>query len=356
MAHHLATDATGKARFASLRENAWHVLGTVVSSPMSGFDFLTAAKMDFTIKAIEMTANGIVIPDRKAIFRQDTDGTSEYLGSVGNDYHVLQNTDMIDIFENMAKGGSIQYETAGALFKGEMVWILARIPEIRFSVKNEKRGFGVQTDDSIPYMAITSGHIGNQALTVAPVVTRIVCANTMRMARREWSKSGQKKSVKGSVYSIRHTAKMAQAIKEMEAYFQKMIEDFKWNNEMHNMLAQVEVTESQKKEFFNFVVDPAKDESEKAKELSKHKSTRIDNKLDILNQLWESPTNQMEATKGTAYALWQTGVEFIDHEKATRVTEGNQENELRLHSANYGQGADQKMAMLEKVCEMAGVG
>jgi hypothetical protein len=204
-------------------------------------------------------------------------------------------------------------------------------------------------------MAITSGHVGNQALTVAPIVTRIVCANTMRMAKRELTKGNRKKSINGAVYSIRHTSKMIQAIKEMEAYFQKMIEDFNWNNEMHNALAQVEVTESQKNEFFQFVVDPSKDERETAQKISKNKETRNDNKLEILKNLWESPTNQQEATRGTAYALWQTGVEFIDHEKATRVTEGSNGDELRLYSANYGQGADQKLEMLDKVRDLVGV-
>jgi len=354
MAHNLATDANNNARMVSLRENPWHGLGTVINEPMAGLDFLKAGRLDFQVVTSHWvaTVNGkqFISKDRKGVFRQDTDGTTVELGTVGNDYHVLQNAEMIQIFENLSKGGQITYETAGALFKGETVWILARIPELKFSIKNDKRGFGVATDDSIPYMMITSGHIGNQALVVSPTVVRVVCNNTLRMAKKDIAT--RKKHKKGCMYSIRHTSKMPIAIKAMEHYFQEMIADFKWNHEMHQALAQVEVTEGQVMEFFNFMVDPKVDETkDESATLSKQQETNID----TLKSLWNAPTNQLDATKGTFYALMQTGIEYVDHNRRTRVTEGNTESELRLHSANFGTGADIKASLVEKVREMAGV-
>ena len=358
MAHNLATDTQGNARMISLRTNPWHGLGTVINDPLSGLDFLKAGRLDFNIITSPLVATvndkQFIVQDRKGVFRQDVDGTTDYLGTVGNDYHVLQNSDMIGIFENLSKGGQITYETAGALFKGETVWILARIPELKFSIKNDKRGFGVATDDSIPYMMITSGHIGNQALVVSPTVVRIVCNNTLRMAMRDTAT--RKKKANGCFYSIRHTAKMPLAIKEMEHYFQEMINDFVWNHEMHQALAQVEVTESQVMEFFNFMVDPKVDDTkDESATVTKQKESRTANKLESLKTLWNAPTNQLEATRGTFYALMQTGIEYVDHEKATRVTEGNSESELRLYSANFGTGSALKAAIVDKVREMAGV-
>jgi phage/plasmid-like protein (TIGR03299 family) len=358
MAHNLSTDAQGNAMMVSLRENPWHGLGTVIQEPMSGLEFLKAGRLDFQVVTspmfTEIDGERIIMPDRKAVSRKDADGTRVTLGTVGNDYHVLQNAEMIQIFENLSKGGQITYETAGALFKGETVWILAKIPELKFSIKNDKRGFGVATDDSIPYMMITSGHIGNQALVVSPTVVRVVCNNTLRMAKRDIAT--RKKKSNGCFYSIRHTAKMPLAIKEMETYFQEMINDFVWNHEMHQALAQVEVTEGQVMEFFNFMVDPKIDESkDESPTVSKNKETRTANRIETLKTLWNAPTNQLEATRGTFYALMQTGIEYVDHEKATRVTEGNNESELKLYSANFGTGSTFKAAIVDKVREMAGV-
>ncbi|MFR1445981.1 DUF932 domain-containing protein, partial [Acinetobacter baumannii] len=55
--------------------------------------------------------------------------TNAILGDrLGKDYEVVQNIDAFSFFDAIVGGEGIQYETAGALGKGEKIFITAKLP------------------------------------------------------------------------------------------------------------------------------------------------------------------------------------------------------------------------------------
>jgi Domain of unknown function (DUF932) len=64
-------------------------------------------------------------PNHKATLRSDT---GALLGIVGRDYEPLDNRDAFRFLDELI-GSQLHFETAGSLWGGRRVWVLARLPE-----------------------------------------------------------------------------------------------------------------------------------------------------------------------------------------------------------------------------------
>ena len=354
MAANLAQTQDGQTMFVSLRDIPWHKQGTVIQEEVTGMEMLKLAHLNWDVaeaKAFslikrkvatgwdatldapvyEMKDETVAIPHKKSIYRPDN---GQVLGVVGEDYHIFQNSQMIDFFEGLVQGKKITYECAGALGDGESVWVLARIPDLSMAIKG---------DDINSYMLIRNGHIGNLNLSCFPTQVRVVCQNTMMAASSEFA-ARRRKHGRNSVnagYKIRHTSGMSNAVKDVQNAYQNLMVDFAKTKELYEILAGRDVTVKEVQEYFDKMVS-AKSEEAQAKELSKAAQTRKEKKIEALQVLWESPTNQT-GTKNTAFSLYNTIVEWVDYEKATRCTdEAKSDDSCRFESAMFGAGAELK--------------
>ena len=85
---------------------------------------------------------------------------------VGKDYQVVQNRDAFSFFDSIVEGEGILYETAGALGKGERLFVTAKLPNYIW----------VGNDDLIEkYLFLTTSHDGFGAITAAFTPVRLVC-------------------------------------------------------------------------------------------------------------------------------------------------------------------------------------
>ena len=371
MTDNIATSANGQAMIASLREIPWHSKGVCIKEPVSGKEMLKLAHLDWDVlEAPIMTQVGtmtqkatgwdqttdtpimtnvldnirdVQIPDVKSVYRSDT---GEVLGVCGEDYKVFQNSQMIDMFENLVNGHKIQYEVAGGLDKGQVVWCLAKIPDLKFDIKG---------DEMNQYMLIRTGHTGNMTLACFPTFIRVVCSNTISVANRQFNanRKGKKQDVHTG-YAIRHTSGMDNAIRAVERAYANMLEDFTLTKEMFEAMVATPVTSSMKNSFFDFIVDPNKDETVAAKELSKRGDTMRANKIQVLEKLYESPTNQTPASKDTLFGLYNVAVEYVDFFRGTRCTEGTEESDCKFESAQFGSGKALKDKAFIKAAELIG--
>ncbi|RZM26241.1 MAG: DUF945 domain-containing protein [Pedobacter sp.] len=191
MAHQLNfNEDSQKHAFFSVKEKAWHGLGTIVDQYPTSAEALTFAGLDYTVvkrplftmdnlndefrKGELLTAEaGLEVPNFFATVRTDSE---QVLGVVGRDYSVVQNVDAFSFFDSIVGGGDgIQYETAGALGNGERIFITAKLPSY----------IRVGADDLIEqYLFLTTSHDGGGSITAAFTPVRIVCNNTLNAAMR----------------------------------------------------------------------------------------------------------------------------------------------------------------------------
>ena len=204
MSHNLNLNKqTGNHSFFSVQEKAWHGLGKIVQDYPTSKEALEFAGLNFEVKKspnIHELESGKRFESKSSFYSYRTD-TDEILGDrLGKDYQVIQNIEAFAFFDAIVGGDGIQYETAGALGKGERIFITAKLPGY----------IKVGNDDLIEkYLFLTTSHDGFGSITAAFTPVRIVCANTLNAAMNNHS----------NAIKIRHTAnakeKLEQAHKVM---------------------------------------------------------------------------------------------------------------------------------------------
>jgi phage/plasmid-like protein (TIGR03299 family) len=196
MAHNIHyNEQSGQHSFFSVKEKPWHGLGKIVSDYPNSAEALRFAGLDYEVVKQDLYTttlheNGQAMDQQQRIKTHNatmrTD-TGEVLGVVGKDYEIIQNRDAFSFFDAIVGGEGIQYETAGALGKGERIFITAKLPSY----------IKVGKDDLIEqYLFLTTSHDAYGSITAAFTPTRIVCNNTLNAALRNQSNS----------IKIRHTA------------------------------------------------------------------------------------------------------------------------------------------------------
>src|SRR5262249_10013894 len=120
MAHNLAVTA-GNTAMMYVGDVPWHHLGTKLDQPATAGEAIAAAGLNYLVELrLLKTVEGDEVPTRKATVRTDT---NEVLGVVGNGYVPVQNFQAFGFLDAIVAGGGLRYHTAGALGKGEKIWM-----------------------------------------------------------------------------------------------------------------------------------------------------------------------------------------------------------------------------------------
>jgi len=288
MAHLLET-ANGQTAFASLREPAWHGLGTVFTEEVSTAQMLKLAHLDnWNVRLEDVAIPEGFASDRSFSFVTRTNPfnpeQNDVLGVVGERYVPLQNEDLFDFGDLMLDGGG-RWETAGSIKGGRQVF--GSLALERETVLDPN---GV-SDKVNTYLLINTSHDGSVAIQASITPVRVVCANTLNLALGQRGKNG---SVKQS-FKIRHTAtasgKVQQAREALglaNAYMDKF-------DEMAKAMIETEVTKAQ----FDKIVALAYPAPEKDAKGSFKKHT---DKIDLINSIYVGAyNNTIACTKWGAF-------------------------------------------------------
>jgi phage/plasmid-like protein (TIGR03299 family) len=335
---------TSRLGLPPARQNPWQrvghtMVGEAITNPQAA---LRQAGLDWTVSRVDLrTADSLdPVPDFAAIRRSDT---SKILGVVGIDYEPFQNAGMFEVFTDLAQVGRddgglpFTIETAGAFNGGKVVWALAHLPDL---------GIQIGDDEAKTYLLVSNGHTGNKTLIIAPTTVRIACKNTLSMAEAQARYNRSKPGLAGG-FTIKHFPNIHESVNQARTAFATVIRDHAATKAAWNRLADVPLTKQREADLMTAVFGrPGPDESDRAKALRKTREER-------LAAILASPTSQVRGTKDTLFSAMQAVVEFVDHDRTTRTTEGGNADEARLVSATFGSGAEVKARAWEVALELA---
>ena len=324
MPHDIAT-TNGRPAIAYFGETPWHRLGTRLDQPATAAEAIGAAGLNYRVELQPLqTDQWLDVPQRKAVVRTDTEVV---LGVVGNSYQPIQNHQCFGFLDSVVADGQLRYHTAGALGRGERIWMLAKIPgEIRI---------GDSVDVTEKFLLLSNSHDGTSALRVFFTPIRVVCANTLAMAERRGYRQGVSIHHKGDL-----EAKIAEA-QEILGLAKRFFDDA---SEKINRLASYYPTREQLDSYFRSLY-PDREEGSNARV----QKTRSD-----LFHLFEHGRGQnIPETRLTAWSAFNAVAEHVDYYRSTRGRSQVHRDNTRLKSAWFGSGARLKSDAWQAVLEMA---
>ncbi|WPU94703.1 DUF932 domain-containing protein [Mucilaginibacter sabulilitoris] len=302
MGHNLNyNEQTGNHSFFSVKEKAWHGLGQIVDQYPTSAEAIVYAGLDYTVEKRPLYTNSlenelseidtgiaaskITVPHFYATVRNDNNAV---LGVVGKDYEVVQNVNAFEFFDAIVGGGDgILYETAGALGKGERIFITAKLPGY----------IRVGNQDMIEqYLMLTTSHDGGGSIMAAFTPVRVVCQNTLNAAIRNHTNS----------IKIRHTASANDRLKQAHTLMGisgNMAEELEG---IFNHWSQVKITDKQVKKLIQVAMAPNKEtitnlELGVLDKLSTNYTNIVDS---VYEYALGSPTQQMDTTAGTVFGAY----------------------------------------------------
>jgi phage/plasmid-like protein (TIGR03299 family) len=354
MAHNINHNSkTGKDAFFSVKEKAWHGLGTIIADYPTSAEAIKHAGLDFAVEKRPLfTVNGenyeifkdpetdeymnafepnILVPNYYTTMRTDTD---EILGVVGKDYHVVQNVDAFSFFDSIVGGkDGILYETAGALGNGERIFITAKLPEY---IRVGKSDFIEQ------FLFLTTSHDGFGSITASFTPIRICCQNTLNAAL---------KTQTGAV-KIRHTANAHERLKQAHQLLGITNQLSGEMEQLFNHWSKVKITDKQVKKLVQMALAPNKETLDNIKKGRQDEFSSVFNNMvdKVLEYSATSPTQQLDTTKGTLFGTYNSVTGYFQNVKNFK------NDEAKFNSIMSGSALGKAQATFDLCNDFARIG
>lgn len=335
LTRNVISDTSNTSRPTS-RTNPWARVGRSFTPTADAMEAMHLAGLNWSVNKVALRTEDLApVPGWYGIRRSDN---GNVLGIVGEGYLPLQNSEAFSFFRDLAGQAKISYETAGAFNGGAITWCLAHLPDL---------GIRIGDDESKAYLLISNGHTGTKALTIGPTLLRIACMNMLNMAENQIRERRRHSHGLEAGFVVRHTKGMKEALADIQEAYARTLAAHKVTKEAWEHLARTPMTTAMQKAFFERSFGKeGPDESDRAKTIRKNRAER-------LQAILASPTSNVKGTAGSAFALFQSAVEFVDHDRTTRTSEGGDAGESRLFSATFGSGADIKARAFEAILDLA---
>lgn len=359
MAHELATRANGSAAMAFIGETPWHKLGQSVTKGAPLETWAREAGLEW--RALESvvhfqtgeTASGeyradgspIMVPvygmvdDKKVLYRSDTGAA---LSVMGDGYKTVQPLEVLEFFRDLTEAGDWHIHTAGALRGGRKIWAMA---------SNHTEGEVSPGDTVKGNLLLATSLDGSMKTTAAITATRVVCANTLRLAlsdatgkievshRSEFDPSEVKRALGVARESFATFMDQARVMAETPVGIEEARDILRTLFGQPVKLADVGPARYSKgtadgSEFAQLLARPAAALAEQ--KIREHRN--VTRTLALFGG--EARGSHHAGSHGTRWGLFNACTEFLDHEAGRSA-------DTRLDSAWFGRGHDIKQTAFE---------
>lgn len=324
MAHELFIE-DGQAAMFYVGKEPWHGLGTKLEHPPTSEEAIEAAGLDWTVvKAplyVAARARLHELKDRFALIREDKLGSPDFpiFGIVGREYVPLQNCEAFAFFDPIVADGNATFETAGALGRGERVWIQARL----------EHDIEIVPGDVIQrFLLLSNTHDATSSLQVKLTPVRVVCNNTLNVALS-----------KGRSIRIRHDRDMDECLKQAKGLLGLVEAEYGNVTATFRRMVSRKVSRDQAAAYFTQVFPDATPANEAAHRLV------ADRRRWAMHFFYEGQGNREPPVRETLWAAYNGVTELIDHRKPS--ARGPDFSSRRLHSIWFGAGAAVKQHALQ---------
>lgn len=308
MAHEIAF-INGKAQYASTQRE-WHGLGELMPVGQSVEQWQAAAGLNYEVQrgyvryATErgQAADQMqVVKDKVVLFRSDT---KDALGVVSDSYKVVQPKEVLEFFRNWAEAGGTTIESAGVLFGGKRYFATAKLGE------------GVlidgHSDKVVPYALLSTSADGSLATEARWTSVRVVCNNTLSMAR-------------GGQAAVRVTHRSEFKADDVRSVMESANEEFRSFMEMSRTLAGIKVARPLAEDLTMHLFKGSSTDTDKVRE-----SRGFIRVMELFNGAAKGAL--LETAQDTAWGWLNAVTEYADH----HIRAHNDEN--RKASALWGPG------------------
>jgi phage/plasmid-like protein (TIGR03299 family) len=234
----------------------------------------------------------IPVAGHQAIVRNDN---RKVLATPKTSFRIIKNSEMGDLAEAYSEswrkaGAKVLWDTAGSVEEGRKVYAVLLIDE----------PYTIPGDPSpvLPYAAFLNAHDGMGACKIVNTQTRVVCANTWKMADIDGESSGRQ-------FVIRHTSGAGERLEEAKAALSVLRDEVKAYQVLATDLATINVSDALVQTFLSEFIPIPENASERTR-------TQRQERQGMFMALYaSSPTT--DGIRGSAYGLVQAAGEYLDH-------------------------------------------
>ena len=203
-------------------------------------------------------------------------------GQVSEEYEHLQNTDAFQFFDPMIQKREAIYESAGALYHGKCVWVMAKL----------SKDMEVVAGDAVErYLLLTHRHDGTGRIQVKFTPVRVVCQNTLNQALSE-----------GPSFRVAHTKSMYARLNKAAEALSRVLAQSKRVEEVFSKMAEVQAQYRESRKVPAGSVSRARPIEDR--KLYQRAKARMQRNRERSRELWEiGRGNELRNVRGTLWPL-----------------------------------------------------
>lgn len=315
MAHELHENDT----MMSVKEVPWHKLGKVFAeAPKTTKEAIDQSGLGWDVfqkNIVTDTADITAFTGMRYNYRMIGD-QEHVLGVVGNNTKILQNSEAFDFFDPFLESGLVGIETAGSLFNGGKVWILAKL---------EGQDEIIPGDMINRYLLLSNDHRGKASINVGFTPIRVVCNNTLTAAHN---------SKASKLIKVTHAGNIVENLESLRETIDLVNQQFIATAEHFKLLASKPINQDDLKKFVKVMFSQKKLE----KDLNLEDDSEDERKsrvLDTIQGLFESGLGtDIPGVRGSAWGLYNAMSEYEQYVRGNAKTTA----ETRLNNIWFNPG------------------